>query len=119
MVSFKEAAGDRVRRNEYVALLGYALKHAIAFAAEFSLLVVSLIAAIDPVVANPHTQAEVLVTGEFRGGHGAEGVDLLGGKLSVQDLKGLACGCRDSVIIHDSKVYLATKVGPLLSVTVS
>ena len=119
MVTFKEAAGNSVRMFEHIFLLRYAREHAVAVVAEFSLLVVFLTRAVDPVVTNPHAQTEVLVTGEFRGGHGAEGVDVLGGKHSVQDLESLACGGRDSVFIHDSKVYLATKVGPLLSVTVS
>ena len=119
MVTLKETTGDRVGMLEHVLFLRYAREHTVAFVAKFSLLVVFLTRAVDPVVANPHAQAEVLVTGEFRGGHGAEGVDVLGGKHCVQDLEGLASGGRDGVFIHDSKVYLATKVGPLLSVTVS
>ena len=119
MVTLKETAGYCVRMLEHVVLLRYAREHAVAFVAEFSLLVVFLARAIDPVVANPHAQTKVLVTGEFRGGHGAECGDVFRGKHGVQDLEGLACGGRDSVFIHDSKVYLATKVGPLLSVTVS
>ena len=119
MVTFKETAGYCVRMLEHIVLLRYAREHTIAFVAEFSLLIVFFTWTIDPVVANPHTQTEVLVTGEFRGGHSAEGGDVFRGKHCIQDLEGLACGGRDSVFIHDSKDYLATKVGPLLSVTVS
>lgn len=119
MVALKEAAGDHIRMLEHVILLGYAREHAVAMVTEFALLVIFFTGAVDPIVANPHAQAEVLVTGEFRGGHAAEDSDVFGGEHCVQDLEGLAGGCGDSIFGHGYKLFLTAKVAPLLSGYVS